>query len=105
MQSISFLFSVMDCVAALAMTIHVGAASSRDSSTRFLNAIPYNSSIPRFANSSAFSFPATPVCPRTQNQSILCRVIASSSAHQRSLFFTGFLLDVFQPRFFQFGIH
>jgi hypothetical protein len=65
----------------------------------------YSSSMPLFASSSAASLPGSPAWPLTHFQVIWCLFAASSRACHRSLFFTGFFADVFQPRLFQFGSH
>src|SRR4051812_33640631 len=60
-----------------------------------------DSMTPRFASSSAFSFPGFPSCPLTHTHSILWLSTNASSRCHRSTFFTGFLSTVRQPRFFQ----
>src|SRR5690606_34286190 len=58
---------------------------------------------PRLASWSARSLPGCPMWPRTHSQVTSWRLTCSSSCCQRSTFFTGCLLAVFQPRFFQLG--
>src|SRR5690554_309622 len=63
------------------------------------------SSIARLANWSASSFSGCPLCPLTQCHSMRWGAAASSSACQRSAFFTGCLAAVLQPLRFQFFSH
>src|SRR5215217_7007252 len=57
--------------------------------------------MPSLARLSARSLSSWPAWPLTHFHSILCRLVAASSACQSSRFFTGFLSAVFQPFFFQ----
>src|SRR5688572_10498877 len=59
-----------------------------------------NSAQPRFANSSALSFPSSPAWPFTHSHSMSCWAETSSRRRQRSSFLTGFLSVVRQPFFF-----
>ena len=57
------------------------------------------------ASASARSFSGWPAWPRTQFQSTSCGAAAASSRCQRSMFLTGFLSAVRQPRAFHPGSH
>ena len=65
---------------------------------------PY-SAAPRLARTSARSLPGSPLWPFTHRHLMRCLRAASSSARHGSLFLTGFLSAVVQPRFFQLWIH
>src|SRR5690606_28224902 len=63
------------------------------------------SSIARLARASASSFSTWPLCPFTHSQRIWCCWASSSKRRHRSSLTTGFFAAVFQPFFFQLGIH
>jgi hypothetical protein len=60
---------------------------------------------PRLARASARTLPGSPLWPFTHRYVIRCLRAASSRARHRSLFLTGLLSGVVQPRFFQLWIH